>query len=146
MYRFLTVKGLTWAYFVLFVILVGMNFIPFLYAENGMLFGSFRLEPIGNWLHVLSGAWALGAVLYSRAACLFYFRVFGSAYFLDGLVGLFAGRAYLNLRVFDPNAEPVASLMTRFILNVPHLVIGGLAMYIGFALFKNLQNGSAAAD
>lgn len=138
-YKNLTIKGLTWAYFVLFVMLVGLNFIPFLYAENGLLFGNFRLEPIGNWLHVLSGAWALIAVMYSRAACLFYFRVFGTAYFLDGLVGLMAGRAYLNLRIFDPAAEPVASLMKRFILNVPHIVIGGVAMYIGFVLYKKLK-------
>lgn len=140
---YLTIKLLTWVYVAGFTFLVGMVYMPFLYAENGLMFGTFRLEPIGNWLHVLSGTWALIAVIYSRAACLFYFRVFGSAYFLDGLVGVIAGRAYLNLRIFDSTAEPVASLMTRFILNVPHLVIGGLAMYIGFVLYKKLKDRDA---
>ena len=48
------------------------------------------------------------------------------------------GRAYLNLRLFDPDVEPVARFATRLVLNAPHLVIGGLAMYIGFVLYKKL--------
>lgn len=135
----LTIEHLTWAFAALFAVLLGINFMPFLYAENGLLFGSFRLEPIGNYLHLLSGIWAVAAALYSRGAQLFYFRVFGSAYVLDGIVGLVAGRAYLNLRVFDPDAEPVASMATRLLVNAPHLVIGGLAVYIGFVLYRKLE-------
>lgn len=135
----LTIRHLTWAFAAMFAVLVGMNFMPFLYAENGLLFGSFRLEPIANYLHLLSGIWAAAAALYSRGAQLIYFRAFGSAYFLDGIVGFVAGRAYLNLRIFNPDAEPVASMASRLLLNAPHLVIGGLAMYIGFVLYKKLE-------
>jgi hypothetical protein len=136
----LTLKGVTWAFVALFVVLVGMNYVPFLFAENGLMFGLFKLEPIANWLHVFSGIWAGFAIWYSRGAILFYYRVFGTAYFLDGVVGVFAGRAYLNLRIFDHHAEPVTDLMTRIIINIPHLVIGGAAMYIGFVLYKKLRD------
>ena len=134
-----TLQQITWAYFLMFVFLVGMNYVPFFYAENGRVFGMFRLEPIANWLHVLSGVWALLAVLKSRAACLFYFRAFGTAYFIDGMSGVVFGKAYLNLRLFDPAAIPVVEMSTRLILNTPHLVIGGLAIIIGFVWYKHLR-------
>lgn len=139
LYKYLTVRNLAWLFALMFAILVGMNYMPFLYAENGLIFGSFKLEPIANWLHVLSGIWVALAAMHSRNASLFYFRVFGTAYFIDGIVGVLAGRAYLNLRIFDHGAEPVADLTTRLILNFPHLLIGGIAMYIGFVLYKKLR-------
>lgn len=134
-----TVQRLAFLYALMFAGLVAMNFLPFLYAENGRVFGSFKLEPIGNILHVISGAWVLWAALYSREASLFYFRVFGTAYFLDGIVGIVFGRAYLNLRLFDPSAIPVAEMSERLTLNFPHIVIGGAAMFIGFYLYKKLK-------
>lgn len=135
----LTIRNLTWAYVLLFVLLVGMNYMPFIYAENGMVFGFFKLEPEGNILHVISGIWATVAALTSRNAQLFYFRAFGSAYFLDGIVGVVFGSAYLNLHIFDPARQPVVDLMTRLVVNAPHLAIGGAAMIIGFYLHKRIR-------
>lgn len=134
----LTVRNLTWAYFLLFVLLVGMNYMPFIIAENGKVFGFFKLELEGDILHVISGIWALLAALTTRGAQLFYFRVFGTAYFLDGVVGVAFGSAYLNLNLFDPDRVPVADMVTRLVVNAPHLVIGGLAMYIGFLLSRKI--------
>jgi hypothetical protein len=134
-----TVRNLTWAYFLLFVLLVGMNYMPFIIAENGKVFGFFKLEPEGDILHVISGIWALLAAVTTRGVQLFYFRVFGTAYFLDGVVGVTFGSAYLNLNLFDPDRVPVADLVTRLVVNGPHLVIGGLAMFIGFHLYKKIS-------
>lgn len=133
-----TLRNVTWAYIVLFILLVAMNSMPFIIAENGRVFGFFKLEPEGNILHVLSGIWAFLAVLWSRGAQLFYFRVFGTAYFLDGVVGVVFGKAYLNLHLFDPSYTPVADMITRLVVNAPHLAIGGFAMMVGFYLYKKL--------
>lgn len=133
-----SIRNLTWAYFVLFVVLVAMNYMPFIIAENGKVFGFFKLEPEGNILHVLSGIWAFLAAVTTRNAQLFYFRVFGTAYFLDGVVGVIFGSAYLNLNLFDPDRVPVADMVTRFVVNGPHLAIGGLAMLIGFHIYKKV--------
>jgi hypothetical protein len=135
----LTVQKLAWAFAALFTFLVALDYLPFIVAQNGLIFGFFKLEPIANNLHVLSGIWAALAAWYSRGASLFYFRVFGTAYFFDGVVGVLAGKAYLNLNLFNHNTDPVADLTTRLILNTPHLVIGGLAMCIGFVLYKKLR-------
>lgn len=137
--KFLTIRNLTWAYVLLFVLLVGMNYMPFIYAENGMVFGFFKLEREGNILHVISGIWATLAALTTRNAQLFYFRAFGTAYFLDGIVGVVFGSAYLNLHIFDPAHPPIADMMTRLVVNTPHLVIGGTAMIIGFYLDKRIR-------
>jgi len=133
-----SVRNLTWAYFLLFVLLVAMNYMPFIIAENGKVFGFFKLEPAGNVLHVLSGIWAFLAAVTTRNAQLFYFRVFGTAYFLDGVVGVAFGSAYLNLNIFDPDRVPVADMVTRLVVNAPHLAIGGLAMIIGFHLYRKI--------
>ena len=135
----LTLRNLTWAFFALFVLLVGMNYMPFIVADNGKVFGFFRLEHAGNVLHVISGIWAFLAAVTTRGAQLFYFRVFGTAYFLDGVVGVTFGSAYLNGNVFNPAHEPVADMATRFVVNAPHLVIGGLAMIIGFHLYRKIS-------
>ncbi len=137
--RFITVRTLAWAYVAMFTVLVAMNYMPFIYAENGLIFGFFKLESEANLLHVLSAIWAAGAAWYSRGAALFYFRVFGTAYFLDGVVGVIFGKAYLNLNIFHPYTDPIADMMTRLVLNAPHLVIGGSAMLIGFVLYKKLR-------
>lgn len=134
-----TVRNLTWAYFLLFVLLVAMNYMPFIIADNGKVFGFFKLEAEGNVLHVISGIWALLAALTTRGAQLFYFRVFGTAYFLDGVVGVTFGSAYLNLNLFDPDRVPVADMVTRLVVNGPHLAIGGLAMFIGFYLSRKIR-------
>ncbi len=134
-----TIRNLTWAYFLLFVLLVAMNYMPFIIAENGKVFGFFKLEAEGNVLHVISGIWALLAALTTRGAQLFYFRVFGTAYFLDGVVGVTFGSAYLNLNLFDPDRVPVADMVTRLVVNAPHLAIGGLAMFIGFHLARKIR-------
>lgn len=137
--RLFTIRGFAVIYSVMFAVLVAMNYMPFIYFDNGLIFGFFKLEPEANLLHLLSGIWALGAAWYSRAASLFYFRVFGTAYFIDGIVGIVFGKAYLNLRLFDVHAVPVADMMQRFVLNAPHIVIGGSAVIIGFYLARKLR-------
>jgi hypothetical protein len=128
----------TWAYLfiILFFLLVGMNYAPFLFQEDGRMIGGFNLGDEGNLLHVLSGMWAATALWYSRNSIIYYFRIFGTVYFFDGVVGMIAGKAFLNLNLFHSHAAPHGEFLVRLILNTPHLTIGGLAMVIGFILFK----------
>lgn len=132
------IKLATWTYLyiMLFFLLVGINFFPFLFQENGQMIGGFNLESEANLLHLLSGMWAATALWYSRNAMLYYFRIFGSIYFLDGVVGLLAGKAFLNLNLFHEHVAPHSDWIIRLQLNIPHLTIGGLAVLIGFVLCR----------
>lgn len=129
-----------WIFSLMFIILVAMNYTPFIYADNGLIFGFFKLESEANILHAISAVWAGVAAWFSRGAVLFYFRVFGTAYFLDGLIGIIFGKAYLNLNIFNAHTEPIGDMFTRLVLNAPHIVIGGTAIFIGFYLYKKLRS------
>lgn len=132
MLKKITLETWTYSYIILFFILAGMNFFPFLFRADGMMIGGFNLAAEANILHVASGMWAATALWWSRVAMRRYFQLFGTVYFLDGVVGVLAGKAFLNLNLFDPHTHAHADMAVRLLLNIPHLVIGGLAMVIGF--------------
>jgi len=67
----------------------------------------------------------------SEWASRFYFRLFGSVYFLDGILGLLFGQAILDggLFLFGVTSR---DLLGNLPANIPHLIIGGLAVWVGF--------------
>ncbi len=140
MFRKLSLETWTYVYIILFFLLIGLNFFPFLYQEDGRMIGGFNLAEEGNILHVLSGIWAATALWYSRNSMLYYFRIFGTVYVLDGVVGLIVGKAFLNLNLFRSDVIPHEDFMVRLLLNTPHLLIGGVAVIIGFMLFRKYAN------
>ena len=140
MFRKPSLETWTYVYIILFFLLIGLNFFPFLYQEDGRMIGGFNLAEEGNILHVLSGIWAATALWYSRKSMLYYFRIFGTVYLLDGVVGLIVGKAFLNLNLFRSDVAPHEDFMVRLLLNTPHLLIGGLAVIIGFMLFRKYAN------
>jgi hypothetical protein len=140
MFRKLSLETWTYVYIILFFLLIGLNFFPFLYQEDGRMIGGFNLAEEGNILHVLSGIWAATALWYSRNSMLYYFRIFGTVYLLDGVVGLIVGKAFLNLNLFRSDVIPHEDFMVRLLLNTPHLLIGGVAVIIGFMLFRKYAN------
>ncbi len=140
MFRKPSLETWTYVYIILFFLLIGLNFFPFLYQEDGRMIGGFNLAEEGNILHVLSGIWAATALWYSRNSMLYYFRIFGTVYLLDGVVGLIVGKAFLNLNLFRSDVIPHEDFMVRLLLNTPHLLIGGVAVIIGFMLFRKYAN------
>ncbi|MCW3838260.1 hypothetical protein ACFQ1E_19590 [Sphingomonas canadensis] len=120
-----------WAYFALFVAVVVSGFVPAFNDAEGRQFGLFTLDLYDHALHLFSGLWAGIAALVSRGATRSYFRLFGPLYFLDGVLGLATGSGYLDLGIFlyGPLDLP---LETRFFANLPHLVIGGFAAWVGY--------------
>ena len=93
-------------------------------------------------LHLASGLWAGIAALISARAARGYFRLFGPLYLLDGVLGFFTGSGYLDGGIFlyGPLDLP---LETRFFANLPHLVIGGLAAYIGYRMAAGARTAAA---
>lgn len=127
------IRKLAWAYFVLFMGVVAIDFVPQFKDAEGQLFGLFALDLYDNSLHFASGVWAAVAAWHSRAWSVFYFRLFGILYFLDGVMGLFVGSGYLDFGIFIYGVLD-QSLLVRFLANVPHLLIGGFAIFAGFVI------------
>jgi hypothetical protein len=120
-------------YAVLFAVVTSLNYIPGLTDSQGRTFGLFALDIFDDALHAASGLWAAFAAWWSTRATIIFFRVFGSLYCLDGLLGLATGSGYLDLGILL-NGVLDLPLMTRVLMNLPHIAIGGFAAFTGFVL------------
>ncbi len=129
------IRKLGFAYFVLFVIVAAMSYVPQFKDANGLMFGLFKLDLYDDALHLFSGIWAGVAAWLSTRATITYFKLFGTLYLLDGVMGLFLGSGYLDFGIFIQGVldlDPV----TRIFANLPHLAIGGFAAFTGFVLSR----------
>jgi hypothetical protein len=125
------VRTFGWAYFALFVLVVAIGYVPGFKDDSGQLFGLFTLDLYDDSLHLASGLWAGAAAWWSADAARAYFRLFGPLYFLDGLMGLAVGSGYLDGGIFLYGVLDLP-LATRFFANLPHLLIGGIAIWVGY--------------
>jgi hypothetical protein len=130
-------------YAVLFAVVTSLNYIPGLTDAQGRTFGLFALDIFDDALHAASGLWAALAAWTSTRATLIFFRVFGPLYCLDGLLGLATGSGYLDLGIVMHGVLDLP-LMTRVLMNLPHIAIGGFAAFAGYALPRIWSR--AAAD
>lgn len=137
------VRAFGWAYFALFILVVAIGYVPAFEDEQGNLFGLFKLDLYDDSLHLASGLWGGIAAWWSRRAAANYFKLFGPLYFLDGVFGLFTGSGYLDGGIFlyGPLDLP---LQTRFFANLPHLLIGGVAAWVGYVLARREPERAAA--
>lgn len=125
------VQKLAFGYAVIFFLVVALNAIPQIHDDAGLMFGLFKLDLIDDILHLASALWALIAGWRSAKAATVYFTWFGAAYFLDGLVGIIFGRGFLDLAIFLDGPLAI-DLLTKIALNIPHIVLGGSAVLIGW--------------
>jgi hypothetical protein len=129
------IRKLGWLYALMFVAIAGMSYVPAFKDSSGMMFGLFSLQLQDDLLHLFSGLWVGVAAWLSTRATVLFFKLFGTVYFFDGVMGFFTGMGYLDLGIFI-NGPVALDLYTRLFANLPHLVIGGSAMIIGFVLSK----------
>ncbi|WP_170418519.1 hypothetical protein [Ruegeria atlantica] len=126
-------------YFVALMIAASLNYIPGLTDENGLAFGIFALDIYDDALHVASALWALAAGLISHRAARIFLILFGLAYLGDGIFGFFTGYGYLDLGIFTNQSAGIDLSLGRFLANLPHLALGGIAAWAG------LRDASRAA-
>lgn len=101
-----------------------LGFVPGV-TTDGMLLGIFAVDAVHNVIHLLVGILGVAAYYWDRYARL-YCQGLGVLYLLVGILGfvpalLFGDNMLLGL--FHVNLAD----------NLLHLVVGGLAAYLGFA-------------
>lgn len=133
-----TIQKFAWIYAAMFVFTASLSYIPGLTTKEGLLFGLFKLDLYDDLLHLASGIWAGLAAWYSTRAAIFYFKTFGVLYGLDGMLGLITERGYLDLGIFLQEKVGL-DFGVRLAANVPHILIGGFALIIGFIMSRKLQ-------
>jgi hypothetical protein len=127
-----------WIYAAMFLFVVLLGYIPGFTNADGQLFGLFRIDPIDDILHLGSAIWAALAAWTSVRAATLYFKLFGVLYFLDGLVGFLFGQGYLDGGIFIYGPLPL-DWSIKFAANLPHMLIGGMAIVIGFGLSRKFE-------
>lgn len=136
------IQKLAWAYCALFVGVVALGYIPGFTDDQGLLLGSFRIDPVDDVLHLTSGIWAGWAAFKSANASRFYFRVFGTFYTLDAFLGFFTGFAFVDFMTLNFTANAgysIYNLQDNILINLPHFILGPIAMLIGFKFSKRFM-------
>lgn len=129
---------IAWTYAAIFALVVVLGYVPGVDDSQGRMFGLFRIDPIDDALHLASAAWAAFAAWHSARQAVVFFRWFGAIYFLDGLVGALVGKGFLDGALFM-DGPGIAGVGTRIAANVPHMLLGAVAMYVGFVMAKKWQ-------
>ena len=124
-------KKLAWAYTIGFLGIFLICHTPGLTDADGRLFGLFRIDPIDDFVHLLSGIAGALVVWFSPRAIPLYFIVIGVLYNLDALVGMTMSRGLLDLSVFKQGMGGPDFSLTNWALNAPHIVLASLALWIG---------------
>lgn len=121
------------AYAVILALVASLNYLPIpgLVDAEGRTFGIFALDIYDDALHLASALWALVAAVVSARASRMFLILFGGLYFLDGLLGCFAGSGFLDLGIFTWGWLDI-SVTLKILSSVPHLVLGGIALFVGF--------------
>lgn len=127
-----TLKKLAWVYAAGFLGVFLITHAPFLTDENGLSFGLFKIDPVDDIVHLLSGV--AGVIVAWRATSYIplFFKLVGVFYMGDAVVGMIASRGLLDgsLLLQGPGSPDFGA--TNWALNLPHIIISGLALVIGF--------------
>lgn len=95
--------------------------LPIFFDNNGLLLGLFQVDSMHNKVHLGSGLVALAAAATSGWWAKLYFKIFGGIYALLGVLGLFFSDSFMAMQVNMAD-------------NILHLVIGVVALLIGFRM------------
>jgi len=107
------------------------DYIPAFIDAQGKVFGLFKLDIYKDALHVASGLWALIAALMSRRAATMFLKIFGTLYFLDGVMGTFTGSGFLDLSIVTQGVLDIP-VTIKFFSSVPHLFLGAFGIATGW--------------
>lgn len=125
-------RKVAFGYAVVLALVASLNYLPIpgIVDAEGRTFGIFALDVFDDALHLASALWALWAALLSTRASRMFLILFGALYFLDGVLGCFAGSGFLDLGIFTWGwlDLPVG---LKILSSVPHLILGGFAFMIG---------------
>jgi hypothetical protein len=118
------------------------DYIPAFIDAQGRVFGIFYLDVYKDALHVVSGLWALAAAAISRNASIQFLRIFGTLYFLDGVMGVFTGAGYLDLSIFMDGVRDTPPML-KFLSSLPHLVLGAFGIVVGWSPWRKAEGHPA---
>jgi hypothetical protein len=117
----------------LFVVIGLLGFWPAV-TPHGHLLGLFHVNPLHNFIHILTGVVALACGFKSSDAAQHYFQAFGILYALVAVLGFFVQDGH----IFGLVANNLADAWL-------HLFIAAVSLGLGFSGMRNRFPGEAFA-
>ena len=127
-----TLRKLAWLYTAGFIGIFIITHTPALTDENGLSFGLFKIDPVDDIVHLLSGIAGLIVAWRANAYIPLFFQLVGIAYMGDAIVGMTTSRGLLDGSLFLQGPAGADFSMRNWALNLPHIVLSGIALIIGF--------------
>jgi len=125
-------KLLAWVYAAGFVGIFLITHAPGLTDARGYLLGLFKIDPIDDIVHLLSGLAGGIVAMWAPGSIRTYLQWIGLLYGLDAVAGLTQGRGLLDLSIFTQGVGTPDFSLTNFLVNLPHIVLAGIALVFGF--------------
>lgn len=118
-------------YAITLAIVAALNYLPIpgIIDDQGRAFGIFALDLFDDMLHLASALWALVAALVSHRASKLFLSIFGALYLADGALGLITGSGFLDFGIFIYGGFEYPSFLIKLAANIPHLALGGFALF-----------------
>lgn len=142
--KFSTIQKFALLYGAMFLFVVTISHWPGLTDSEGRLMGLFKIDPIDDIFHLLSGIAAVIVGFKSVHWSKIFFIVVAIPYGLDAITGLLFSREFLNLDVFTQGLGSPNFGLTNILINLPHVLITVVALWVGLSFSKRYNNGRAA--
>ena len=126
-------RKLAWLYAFGFIGIFIITHTPALTDANGLSFGFFKIDPVDDIVHLLSGIAGVAVAWRFHSWIPLFFKIVGIAYMGDAIVGMTTSRGLLDGSLFMLGPGGPDFGMTNWALNLPHIIISGIALIIGFS-------------
>jgi hypothetical protein len=127
-----TLVKLAWLYAAGFLGIFVITHTPALTDANGLSFGLFKIDPVDDIVHLLSGLAAVVVAWRAHSYIPLFFKFVGIAYMGDAIVGMTMSRGLLDGSIFTHGPGSPDFSLTNWALNLPHIILSGIALVIGF--------------
>ena len=133
--KFSLIQWLAILYAVQFFVVVSVGHIPGFIDAEGNLFGFYHVSFLIDASHFISGVAALVAALHSTRWSTYYFRLVAIPYGIDCIVSFLFSRDLTETgSILTQGIGPSDWSFHNGIANSPHIVLVGVALWIGYSL------------
>ncbi len=137
--KFSFLQKLAWFYTVMFVFVFIISHWPGLTDAHGKLLGLYKIDPIDDIFHLLSGVYAAIAAWHSAKWCKIFFLVMAFLYGVDAFLGLLFSTEFLNGNFITKGLGAPNFSLENWYVNLPHIAITAVALWAAYGLKRSKQ-------
>jgi hypothetical protein len=124
----------------MFVFVFTISHWPGLTDAKGLLLGLYKIDPVDDIFHLLSGLYGGIAAWRSAKWSKVYLLVMAFIYGVDVLLGLFFSRQFLNPTFLTQGFGRPDFSLTNWYVNLPHIAITVIALWVVYGLASSKQD------